>query len=249
MFDSHTYVRDEQFDLLTDELPDHLLFLLGDQMRRARDVLTSRNHAEISYAIESLDWMLREGGKHLFKETMAALKTQDDAFIDRVKALRALMKNIELDDQPSFPNATWAEYFAVLTLVYVAEALQPENWGHASQSDEPYSIKPDWAIEAMDAVGFAERLQSEALLIQQNSESLKGLGSKGGKIRAAKFNALRNKVISIYLEKHQNRSNREAAKRIVSELSKGDLSALSTGEPNLTFERWIGQHKRQQNNT
>ncbi len=79
MFGFHTYVRDEQFDLLTDELPNHLFFLLDDQIRRARDVLKARNHSEITYAIESLDWMLKEGGKHLFAETREALKTQGDA--------------------------------------------------------------------------------------------------------------------------------------------------------------------------
>lgn len=258
MFHFHTYIRDEQFDLLHDELPYGLEYLMGEQMRRARAILKNRNNDEIVYAIESLDWMLKEGSEHLFVETMEALKTQDGVTTDRIKALNALMQNIELENQPSFPNATWPEYFAVLALAYIAEALHPENWApsNVSPSDTHiteqtqilnlfHSVVPHWPIEAMDAVCYAERLQSEARIIQDGNDTPKKLGRKGGIIRGSKFNALHDKVIAIYLEKHQTRSNRDAAKRIVKKLSKDDLETLSTGEPNLTFERWIGQYKNQ----
>ena len=61
MYNFHLYARDENFDLLKGALSGTLYFLLGDQLERARAVLSGRNADEVAYAIDSLDWMLRQG--------------------------------------------------------------------------------------------------------------------------------------------------------------------------------------------
>jgi hypothetical protein len=260
-------------------LSDNLYFLFGDQLERARAVLAGRSTEEITYAIESLDYLLREGSQHLFAESVEVLKTKDHHFINRVKALRAYRTQMDITDQSHLPNATWADYFAAMALACVTESLY--NVKHAGPAfvhpklpkipapapDHVGYADVELALEAMDAVCFAEQLFAEALAQPAtDAEQLTGAparahappisdaaerGSKGGKVRAAKYGTLKDKVVSLYETKYQeSRSNREAARRIFDELSAEDLSVLSDnlGDQNAVerFAKWIGEHKKKQ---
>jgi hypothetical protein len=258
MFNFHLFDRDEDFDLLGGTLPGTLHFLFGDQLDRARVVLAGRSAQEIAYAIESLDWMLREGSQHLFAESMRVLKNKNHHVVNRVKALRAFMPHFDIANQSNLPNATWADYFAALTLAYITEALYaihestppggplPE---HESTPRHDPQTALDWAsaLEAMDAVCFAEHLLADSQRQTPPPASAAALGRKGGKMRTAKFSNLKDKVLGLYERKyHTCPSNREAARRILLELTEKDLSVLSTDNPQERFQKWIGTYKKAQ---
>jgi hypothetical protein len=100
MSDFHLYALDEDFDLIDGPLPDSLEFKFGDQLDRARTVLKGRSLNQIRFGLESLDWMLRKGGDMLMKEALKS-STEKGVFIDRVKALHALMNSGEVEiDNP-----------------------------------------------------------------------------------------------------------------------------------------------------
>lgn len=245
----------EDFGYLTGPLPRRINNVYGEILTRARALLGHRSEYQIGGALESLDWMLRRST--LLEKALAEDKP-DGSIINRVKALRAYREDIELTDQPTLPNATWAEYFAVLALAYVAEAVFIENHSHidaTSRDHDPTSNDAflwNQALEAMDAIAYAEGLHTlektlEALEAERTtiaSEVMRLHGGKGGRIRAAKFSALKQKVIDRYNEDYSNRSVRLAAKKIYEEL-KGEINVtLSTDEPTKTLEKWIGQYKK-----
>jgi hypothetical protein len=249
----HLYVYKEDFDFINGELPDQLHFYFGDQLDRARDVLKNRSLVEIHYALDSLDWILRQGSNVHREVAFKKADIKGYAFTHRVKALKDYANVVDISGQSQLPNATWADYFAVLTLAYVAETLCEENYRHESfpsptnEAEHPFHI--DWAVESMEAVCYAEQLQAldalrKELALPDTTEVMQQRGQKGGLIRSQRFSELKDKVIKLYKEKYTARSNRDAAKRIEKDLSQEDLAVLTSAEPWETFTRWIAQYKR-----
>ena len=173
--------RDQDFDLVCGSLPSYLHVLLGDQLERARTILHTRSHEEITSAIDCVDRMLREARGIHFDKVTRRLETRDHALVNRAKVLHALSRDIDISGQQALPNATWAEYFAAFTLTLIGEALYAVKNALAIESDngETDAIQRQiqsemlqnevrigfrYAIEAMEAIGYAERLQAEETL-------------------------------------------------------------------------------------
>jgi hypothetical protein len=245
MYGFHLFARDEDFDLLTGTLPGTLHFLLGDQLERARAVLSGRDTDEVAYAIDCLDWMLRKGSQPLFEESIEALKQQDHHFISRVKALRAYRAHFDITNQSNLPNAIWADYFAALTLAYVTEALYADQ--HPNESHDPQTTL-DWvsALEAMDAVCFAEHLLADSKQQIPPPSDATERGRQGGKVSASKYSDLKDKVYTLYESKYSTGpSDREAARRILQELTEDDLSVLTADDKQIRIQKWIGTYKKE----
>jgi hypothetical protein len=244
----YIYDYDQDFDPLQGELDGQLTHVFGDQLTRARNLLKGRSLAEFYNALDALDWMLREGsGPHL-RNTLAEADAFGISFTSRVKALKAYRELFDIQDQAQFPNAHWYEYFAVLSIAYVLEALReiaPSKGEQANDSGIYQDI--EWPMECMEAVCLAEcEAELEQQLARQQKEQVKAIGSKGGRLRVAKFDALRIKVLKFYDEKGLNsRSNREAGKRIYQAM-KADIDAvLTTDDPVHRIATWIGKYKKQ----
>ncbi len=236
-----SYAYDEMFDFKLGELPVNLHAYLGDQLTRARVILNSRNNEEIRYGLESLDWMLSTGGELLLKDIMSS--SAEEQFISRPLAMRRMRPDIDLSDQSAFLNATWAEYFALLTLLNVVEWLylfhHPDADllpGGSATADDSIMAR-DYAVEAMEAVAYAE------CLFEEKSRRALAAG-KGGKIKAKKYNDLKAKVIELYREYLTHHSNREAAKRIYRMMQSDVDEVLTADEPEKRLEIWIGKYKR-----
>jgi len=121
------YDYDKDFDYLSDDVPGVLYDYLGNQLERALNVLARRSREQIDYAIESPDWMLRQGGELLFEEAMRVTKEKGHCSISRVKALKRLARQIDISEQSSPPDATWADYFVVLAIPYALEMLHAHH--------------------------------------------------------------------------------------------------------------------------
>ncbi|MBK8162005.1 MAG: hypothetical protein IPK65_02275 [Gammaproteobacteria bacterium] len=123
MLHYHLFEFDLAFDLKTGRLPDSLHLFFGDQLTRARALLADRTPTQIDFLIDSLDWILRESGPKEFETAIAATERDGECFISRVKALKLRREEFDITGQPSLPDASWVDYFAVLTLAYVSEYL------------------------------------------------------------------------------------------------------------------------------
>ncbi len=248
MFNYHLYLYDENFDFLNGKIPGIIETAFGDQMDRAREILKNRNLAEIHYGLDSLDWMLKKGSELLIKHSSRVANEKGHCVVSRVKALILLSEEIDISNQTQFPNATWADYFAILTLAYVGEVLHSGNTGVQNLDDfvfkgqYPYML--DWPIECMEAICTAECYKKIENLTPNKNEVMAKRGKRGGAIRAEKFNQLNIKIIKLYIEKHQNSpSNRAAATRIYEELKDDVNATLTTGDPEERIAKWIGNYK------
>lgn len=251
MIPYHLYDYKEDFDFLKDEIPEgKIKWHFEDQLERARELLKNRNLAEIHHALDSLDWILREGGKLELTHSITVSNEKGHCFISRVKALKLFAEITDISDQTLLPNATWSDYFAVLTLAYIAEALHPNNFApttsknYLSEGDYPFSL--DHLIECVEAVCTAECFRKLEHIAPDEKEILRKNAQKGGRISASRLDDLKIKVISHYLKHYKTRSNREAAKRIYKDLQT-DIDdpekGLSGDDPAHTIEKWIGQYK------
>lgn len=239
------------FDLLTGELPAELRPYFGDQVRRARKILKDRTEEEVEYALDSLEWMLKSGMQTLFANAIIEEEEfPEGRFINNAKALKYLDQEYDISDQADFPDATWAEYFAILTLSYIPELMILEKYSPPIKPESPIGravfeyiqrhggdMRTQWALETMEAICYAEQLQ-------HITGSASNYGSIGGNKRAAKYNDIKQKVIDLYLAKYTARSNRDAA-RIIYKIMKEEIDAvLNNDDPVKRIEIWIGKHVR-----
>lgn len=256
MFTFRLYARDEAFDYRQGELPAPLHCRFGDQLDRARAVLAHRSDEQLDYLLDSLGWILKEGNQYLFKEVTAALEHRSGVLVSRVKALEAYLRSTDLRGQVEVPDATPADYFAALTLAYVGEALYSlqEKPRRPTERDQLYAqieqelayhreqALIDMAIEAMDAVGMAERAALEA----SRKASYARRGRAGGQVRASRFSDLRQTIKSAYLAQHTHRSNRDAARRLLNAYAADIEEHLRTDDPHKQLEKWIAQFRKEE---
>lgn len=228
---------DENFDFFKSRLPEnHFLFAFGDQLKRARLILDNRSKEEIEYIIESLDWMLRESSQLEFESSMHRLETEEGVFINRVKAFKLFSEKYDITNQTNLPNASWADYFATLSLITILEAIHPENYEYSLSS-------LDFPLEALEAVCIAEFHRE---MEESESLSAKRKGQTGGKRKASKYGEIINKVLSVYRDTPglSDLSNRKAG-YLLSEMLKDEIqsSPLDTEEPEHRIEIWLGKYK------
>lgn len=178
--------------------------------------------------------------------------------------LKALMPEYDITEQDDFLNATWAEYFAVLTIAYYIELsflLNPPPLPSNSPISDAFNKTIErlggnthkrWAVESMEAVCYAEHLQQMAELEKQFalkektqiSAFVKERGSKGGKVRDAKYKPIKAKVLALYANEYKSRTNRGAAKLIYEKLKTEIDAVLSTDDPVQRLATWIGIYVR-----
>ena len=122
---------------------EKLDYYFGDQLERARELLKNRGLAEIHYALDSLDWILKKGGELEFTHSTAVADEKGHCVISRVKALKLYADITDISNQTSLQNATWSDYFAVLTMAYIAEILDRRNFStnppETYTSDDEYT--------------------------------------------------------------------------------------------------------------
>lgn len=256
------YARDEAFDYLGGELPPALDAALGDQTQRARHLLAGRSAAELDYAFDSLDWLLREGHRR-FEADFFSGKFGDVAYVNRVKVLRGLQPYFDLVGQDALPNASWPEYFAVLALACLGEQLfalaheepiPPAYAGVVTEIEvatQRERYLGEAAMEAMEAVCHGEWLITEAALQAklerasgEAAEAMRAAGQRGARIRVAKYDHLRTRLLCHYDEHLSRRSNRGAAKQLYAQFQAAIDEVLHTDDPVQQIAKWIGQHKR-----
>lgn len=243
MLDYRIRLFKDDFDFHIDNLPESLKVYFGDQYQRAQKILQKRNHIEILYAIDLLDWMLFEGKRLQIIFDESSSNQSKRLYANRVKALKQLKSShqVDISEPRYFPQANWSDYFAVMSLVYITEILHSydyliEHGQLIMETDVPRIM--EWAIECMDAICTAELYQ------YQEMTELNHIENKDVLIRNMDFAQIKSDILCRYSKKfaHTNISNREAAIEIVEDLKK--TKHCSGRFPYETIERWIEQYKK-----
>lgn len=241
----------EHFNPLTGAIPSGLTALFQESVDRARIILKRRSIKEIVYGLESLDWMLQKGSE-LFRPTVIRGVDPDKReryYSSDAKGLCLYLDYFEIKGQPSFPDATWPEYFAILALSFAGEAINvsrsPITDSHLPMGQGQIQ-KAGWisdlAIDAVDAVDLAESFQAE--LTRFGDNAMAAATNKVRVERVAQYDELKRKVISTYEEINKDGCNRDNSKKIWQELTKEARSILATPDPQRRFQLWIDQYIR-----
>ncbi|MCU7933224.1 MAG: hypothetical protein KZQ90_20720 [Candidatus Thiodiazotropha sp. (ex Codakia rugifera)] len=215
---------------------------------RARALLKNRTDRDVRNAFDSLVCMLEEGAKLEYEESVKSVD-EDDYVLTQANALRLYMDDFEISDQKLFKNATWPEYFAVLSLASIGMAVQLQNeidkMTNEVNSDDPGDLLIhtggqnliDYLLEAFEAATAGQ-------FIYESDNKIRKSRSQGGKIKAKKYEPLKIFVLDRWRESYQKHSNRNAATRIWDETPENLKSLIRTDEPVKRLEMWIGQEKR-----
>lgn len=243
----------DSFSPLTSEIPPLApqSFYLELISIRARQLLNSRTEKQIVSALDVVSWMLDEGRVVQSKqavEQLSAAGKQDSYVHTDAKALRLFMPLFDIKKQQAFPDATWAEYFAILALAQVAEItslttakamreLPVTDSNKLIVEELVKSMRLDEILEATETISAAEFLAEEKSYMAR-------AGRRGGKRHVAKYDQLKEHVFQAWQTNHQHRSNRDAAKRIWRETPDNLKSALRTDDPEKRLEIWTGKKKK-----
>jgi uncharacterized SAM-dependent methyltransferase len=117
----------DKYTPLTEELPLDFphSFFFNMVAVRARALLKSRTDQDVRNAFDSLIYMLEEGAKLEFEASVKAV--DGDYVLTQANALRLYMDDFDISDQKLFVNATWPEYFAVLSLANIGMAAEQKS--------------------------------------------------------------------------------------------------------------------------
>ncbi len=243
------YERSEHFDYFDTELDGALAFQFGDQLARARIVLSGRSYEQIENGLDSLHWLLGQGGQRFMAEIRGG-EHGEAVFMNRAKALSRLIPVFDLKGQTGFPRATWPDYFALLALASVGEELyyEGQSWeeihGSALVSEldlHEEQQRHDWrrwgtAMEALEAVCYAAYLDTQ-----------RQRGGRGKQAAMRPFDELRRRLLTHYDAQMAGgrRSDRGAAKRLYQLFQDEVDGVLTTDDPVHQIAKWIGRHRRQ----
>ncbi len=177
------YQQFRTFDPITGTVPISPFEELRDIAQRARSLLKGRSIEECESAAEIIDWMIDD-----FFETDQSLhgeQATERGDLSEVSALRQCLDSWSVVDDPTSPLAKTHEYFAVLALWMIADALEwahrglkalrnripsdahdPAHSPNLAQDQSPHvddhvidlCLAGRYAIKAMDAVAYAEQL-------------------------------------------------------------------------------------------
>lgn len=147
----------------------------------------------------------------------------------------------------------YIDYYACFSLykfLFVLEEAKKIQ-SNPDEIDDPY-YRLGKAISGFYYVNMmltqADKMSTELHILKQKEDASKTIrkntAQKGGKQRTAKYDDLKGKVISLYIEKHSGRSNRDAAQKLSIELASEIKTVLSTDDPSLTIAKWIGKYKQ-----
>jgi hypothetical protein len=209
----------EQFNPITDEIP-RFMHDLDFIARRAGVILYDWDEAQIMAVAEKLDWMFYEishgygepGFKSDIPEPDEITADWIYHFIDSpVAELYERRHQIDISQEEAALNADWSDYFAVLSLAYIAQAATAYNALMTSEkvprheATEAFNISND-RILAVEAITYAEFILElkqltknlDAKIEAEARNQLRQRNSQAAKQRHAAVKTLKQQFIDYY---------------------------------------------------
>lgn len=222
-----------------------------------QEQLSGRPLEELEYAVEFLNWLMNEADNQYTLQSIDKLKGgRKVVFETDPRKLLALFEDFDLEDQKGFPNATPEDYFAVLALAKCYEAIETHERLTAYGRGETTFVVSGYPDDLQDslyhnAIRARDSLLSEAKDLVAFIDGIrfaqlrsKSAGKRGATAKSTPFVMLREKLMSIYDERYQNRTNRQAANLLYQEFRDEVEQVLRTDDPAQRIGIWIGQHKK-----
>lgn len=143
------------------------------------------------------------------------------------------------------------EALAMEAFAIIAMATREEpKLEKAGDVEKLYFSLARYAIAGSEVIYTAKVLKLNPNMKLPVEDYRKSIASQGGKGKSERYMPLKKAVHAAWLDRHQGRSNKEAARRIWSELSdqvKHDAEGkpiLNPAEPEATVARWIGNYSK-----
>lgn len=227
----------DDFDPKTGELPPVLSGTFAYIVHMARGVLNTRDSNTIRSALPALDWMLKRTSSALRKERIDDVCKHEEIvyFESPAATLQQTMKRYDIHGQDVFPNATWADYFAILALVIVARTVTaPEGTILSVMKEGPerdylhLKIAAEWASDAMEAAAWANVLHAhedvlESVLTGNGKRKISLQHQRAGIARHAHEQACKDGFVEFWM-RGGHPSRREAAKRYIAKCEKQGIN-------------------------
>lgn len=261
-------------DVLNQKINNPYFPQIIEIIERSKFLLSKRTNKEILAAAEFINLMLdyyfnleqTRGVELSDDEYEVQIKTRDN--ISEINALKYSINNSDLNN-PEFLNGKDFEYFAVLAIWLITDAL---NWLYLSEGESKYPtrywsgkfgidgnvdssqklgvlrLSSTMTIEAMHAICFAENLATaDALADEKTTQKLSERGSQGAHKKYAKFLPLIAFVEKLYDEGNW-KSTRAAAKLIYPKLldhaTENNLYKLSGPGGEIRVYEWLLSHTK-----
>lgn len=216
---------------------------LGYITTRARRILRQRDSAGVKHAMTTLNWMMHQEDRELIVQTMKG-RNEDASYLSPTLILRYQMQLFDIGGQVEFPDATWPEYFAILSLALVGNVYRPplalrtnKNLSEAEISIRFREYAGQLCTDAMEAICFAELLLEKGdQPEQQNADDRLRLADSIDEIAAfERREQLKLEFLNYFLT-HRHRSFVDAARAYLKQLSpeKRALMQDSTAMATLT---------------
>jgi len=254
----------EQFNPIMDEIP-RFMHDLEFIARRASLILQDWDETQILAVAEKLDWIFYEFNRGFgdpeFKPSLPALdETTSDwlqYFLDSpVAELYERRHQIDISQVEAATNAAWSDYFAVLSLAYIAQAataykaFMNRDKAPKREATEAFNINKD-KILAREAITYAEfivelKQQTEnldATIEVEARNQLRQRNIHAMKQRHADIKALKQRFIDYYYtETFPSKQN--AAEQFYTGLTDDEKRLLAPTNAVRTLTDVLGDYER-----
>lgn len=154
----------DDFDPLSGWIPEHPFSSLPSIANRARALLEGRSREEIVSAALNVDWFIAEWQREV---------SEGNRGPSELEVLKECIGAYVIEDDSDFPMGREFEYFAVLALWKVADAVHqlgtPTDEGRLVPVAYRYMVAGGDALDAMEALCWAEHVLSLAVLARKQA--------------------------------------------------------------------------------
>lgn len=219
--------------------------------------LGERQADELQYAVEFVNWLMREANHRFTHDFINANKDDNEVhFYTDPRQILAFFEDFDLEDQEGFPNATPEDYFAVLSLAKCFEALETHERITAFETGKSGTIVQGYPEDLQDSL-YHTAISARDSLLQEAKDLIafidgikfaqlraRNAGKRGAAAKSTRFAMLRDKLMAAYDQHYQKMTNRQAANRLYQEFREEVDKELRTDDPANRLAIWIGQHKK-----
>lgn len=145
---------------------------------KARNILEQRSIEEIQFGLKTINWIYFES-EQAYIEGMLIMVGKDDAtfYITPTVVLASQIDKFDITKQVDFPRAQWEEYFAILALALIGNAVNYEKieYPHLRLTKKEIEKQKrdsigDALADAMEAVCYAESILSKNEILKRSPE-------------------------------------------------------------------------------
>jgi hypothetical protein len=222
-----------------------------------QDQLTNRTLNELQYAIEFLNWLMRQADhQHRLAAIDKITGGKKTVFETDPRKILTLFEELDLQDQEGFPDASPEDYFAVLALAKCFEAIENHERITSYERGDTTSIVKGYPDELQDSLYYNSASARDSLLSEAKDlvAFIDGIrfaqlrarkdGKRGGKARTNRYDELNKTLMTVYEERYRHLTNRNAADRLYKEFQEAVEQVLSTDDPVHRIGIWIGRYKK-----